>query len=190
VPLILFAHPFASYCQKALIALYENRTPFTFRMLDHSDLSTFAEFEALWPLKRFPLLLDDGRPIAEATIIIEHLGLYHPGPMRLIPVDPAAALEVRFIDRFFDNYVQTPMQKIVSDATREATERDAKGVADARAMLDAAYGWLEHRMTNREWAVGGRFSLADCAAAPALFYADWAHPIGESFPMVRIYRNV
>lgn len=189
MPPILFAHPFASYCQKVLIALYENGTPFTFRMLDKCDPSTFAEFEALWPLKRFPLLLDEGRPIAEATIIIEHLDLHHPGPVRLIPDHPAAALEVRFIDRFFDNYVQTPMQTIVSGAMRDEGERDAKGVADARAMLKTAYGWLEQRMTNRDWAVGDRFSLADCAAAPALFYADWTHPIGEGFLNVRAYRN-
>ncbi|HBZ68418.1 MAG TPA: glutathione S-transferase [Deltaproteobacteria bacterium] len=189
MPPIFFAHPFASYCQKVLIALYENETPFTFRMLDKSDPSTFAEFEALWPLKRFPLLLDKGRPIAEATIIIEYLGLHHPGPVRLIPDDRVAALEVRFIDRFFDNYVQTPMQTIVSDALRNAEARDAKGVADARAMLETAYGWLEQRMTNCEWSVGDRFSLADCAAAPALFYADWTHPISEGFPNVRAYRN-
>src|SRR5215470_9317062 len=151
MPLTLFAHPFASYCQKALIALYENSTPFTLRMLDKSDPETFAEFEALWPLKRFPLLLDDGRPIAEATIIIEHLGLHHPGPVRLIPDDPATALEVRFIDRFFDNYVQTPMQTIVSNALRAAGERDARSVEAARVMLETAYAWLEQRMTDREW---------------------------------------
>ena len=189
MPLMLFAHPFASYCQKALIALYENATPFSFRMLDKSDPSTFAEFEALWPMKRFPLLLDEGRPVAEATIIIEHLGLHHPGPVRLIPDDPAAALEVRFIDRFFDNYVHTPMQNIVADALRDGGERDAKGVADARAMLEMAYGWLEQRMTNHEWSVGESFSLADCSAAPTLFYADWTHPIGEAFPNVRGYRS-
>jgi glutathione S-transferase len=185
---MLFAHPFSSYCQKALIALYENGTPFTFRMLDQADPATFAEFEALWPLKRFPLLLDDGRPVAEATIIIEHLDQRHPGPVRLIPGDPAAALEVRFIDRFFDNYVQTPMQKIVGDSLRDPAERDARGVADARALLETAYGWLERRMAGREWAVGGAFSLADCAAAPALFYADWAHRIGDGFANVHAYR--
>jgi glutathione S-transferase len=186
---ILFAHPFSSYCQKVLVALYENRTPFTFRMLDQSDPATFEEFEKLWPLKRFPLLVDDGRPIAEATIIIEHLGLHHPGPVRLIPEDPAVALEVRFLDRFFDNYVHTPLQTIVSDALRAAGARDAKTVADARATLETSYRWLEQRMTNRDWAVGDRFSLADCAAAPALFYADWTHPIREGFSKVRAYRE-
>ena len=188
-PLTLFAHPFSSYCQKALVALYENGTPFTLRLLERADPATFAEFAALWPLKRFPLLVDEGRPIAEATIIIEHLGLHHPGPVRLIPDDPAAALEVRFVDRFFDNYVQTPQQRIIFDAIREEGERDGKGVADARAMLDTAYGWLEQRLAGREWAAGERFSLADCAAAPALFYADWTHPIGAAFPNVRAYRS-
>ncbi|HKQ31987.1 MAG TPA: glutathione S-transferase family protein [Thermodesulfobacteriota bacterium] len=189
MPLILFSHPFASYCQKALIALYENDTPFTPRILDKSDPSTFAEFEALWPLKKFPLLLDGDHAISEATIIIEYLDLYHLGLMRMIPADQKSALEVRFIDRFFDNYVHTPLQAIVADSLREPTAHDPKGVADAKAALDVAYGWLERHMTDREWAAGGSFSLADCAAAPALFYADWVHPIGADFPNVRAYRN-
>jgi glutathione S-transferase len=189
MPPTLVAHPFSSYCQKVLIALYENETPFTFRMLDRNDPTAFAELETLWPLKRFPVLVDRGRPIVESTIIIEHLELHYPGPVRLVPDDPVSALEVRFIDRFFDNYVQTPLQKIVSDSMRDEKERDAKGVADARATLDTAYGWLEQRMAGREWAVNGRFSLADCAAAPALFYADWTHPIGKSYPNVRAYRS-
>ena len=185
--LSLFAHPFSSYCQKALVALYENATPFTYRLLDPNDPATFAEFAGLWPLKRFPLLLDGDRPVAEATVIVEHLALHHPGPVRLLPADPAAALEVRFLDRFFDNYVQTPMQKIVLDALRGPEERDPRGVADARALLDTAYAWLERHLTGRDWAAGA-FGLADCAAAPALFYADWAHPIGEAYPAVRAYR--
>ena len=189
MPLTLFAHPFSSYCQKVLIALYENGTPFTFRLLDKSTPSTLADFEALWPLKRFPLLMDDSGPIAEATIIIEHLHLHHPGPIRLIPDDAAAALDVRFMDRVFDNYIQTPMQKIVADALRGAGGRDATGVTEAQVMLETAYAWLEQRMDNRTWAVANRFSLADCAAAPALFYADWAHPISKDFPNLRAYRT-
>lgn len=190
MPPILFTHPFASYCQKVLISLYENETPFTPRLLDRSsDTATFAEFEALWPLKKFPLLLDGGCAIAEATIIIEYLGLRYPGPVRMIPADTESALEVRFLDRFFDNYVHTPMQTIVFDALREPADRDSKGVADARTMLDAAYAWLEQWMADREWAAGRSFSLADCAAAPALFYADWAHWIDAGFPNVRAYRN-
>jgi glutathione S-transferase len=185
----LFAHPFASYCQKVLIALYENDTPFTFRMLDKADPSTFAEFAALWPLRRFPLLLDKGRAIAEVTIIIEHLGLHHPGPVRLLPEHPEEALEARFMDRFFDNYIHTPMQTIVGDALRDAKERDARGVSNARDMLDTAYAWLDSRLAGREWATGEGFTMADCAAAPALFYADWGHPISEKFPNVRAYRG-
>ena len=189
MPLALFAHPFSSYCQKAMIALYENETPFAMRLLDHIDPATLAEFAALWPVKRFPLLLDGERPIAEATIIVEHLSLHYPGPVKLLPDDPDTLLEVRFVDRFFDNYVQTPQGKIVRDAIREGHERDTKGAADARAMLDTAYAWLEKRMASREWAVADRFSLADCSAAPALFYADWTHPISDAFPNVRAYRN-
>ena len=189
MPLALFAHPFSSYCQKAMIALYENETPFTLRLLDHNDPATLAEFAALWPVKRFPLLLDGERPIAEATIIVEHLSLHYPGPVKLLPDAPDTLLEVRFVDRFFDNYVQTPQGKIVRDALHEGHERDPKGVADARAMLDTAYAWLEKRMAGREWAVADRFSLADCSAAPALFYADWTHPISDAFPNVRAYRN-
>ena len=185
--LAFYGHPFSSYCQKALIALYENATPFTYRTLDQNP-AAFEELAAHWPLGKFPLLVDDGRPIAEASIIVEHLDIHHPGPVRLIPEDRAAALEVRFLDRFFDNYVHTPLQKIVGDALRGEGERDAKGVADARAALDTAYAWLETRIAGRRWAAGGGFSLADCSAAPALFYADWAHPIGEAFPEVRAYR--
>jgi len=185
----LFAHPFSSYCQKVLVALYENDTPFELRLLAPGDERTAAEHETLWPLKRMPVLVDDERTVVEATIIVEHLGLYHPGPVRLIPEDPRVALDVRMMDRFFDNYVMTPMQKIVGDALRPAANRDRHGVADARALLDTAYRWLDGTMRGREWAAGESFSLADCAAAPALFYADWAHQIGAAFPGVQAYRR-
>jgi glutathione S-transferase len=125
----------------------------------------------------------------EASIIIEHLGLHHPGPMRLIPEAPQAALDVRMMDRFFDNYVMTPMQKIVADRIRPAEHRDPRGVVEARGMLDTAYRWLDGAIRGREWAAADTFSLADCAAAPALFYADWVHPIGEAFPNVHAYRR-
>jgi glutathione S-transferase len=185
----LYAHPFSSYCQKVLIALYENDTPFEFRMLAPGDERAAAEHEALWPLKRMPVLVDEGRTVVEATIIIEHLGLRHPGPVRLIPEDPRAALGVRMMDRFFDNYVMTPMQRIVFDSIREPEHRDRQGVAEARALLDTAYRWLDDTMSGREWAAGDGFSLADCAAAPALFYADWVHPIEEKLSNVRALRR-
>jgi glutathione S-transferase len=158
-------------------------------MLAPGDERVAAEFAALWPLKRFPVLVDEGRTVVEASIIIEHLGLHHPGPVRLVPADPRAALDARMMDRFFDNYVSTPLQKIVLDSIRAAEDRDRRGVAEARTMLDTAYCWLDGRMTGRTWAAGDAFSLADCAAAPALFYADWAHPIVTEFGNVHAYRR-
>jgi len=185
----LYAHPFSSYCQKVLIALYENDTPFEWRLLSHDDPQILAEFAALWPLKRFPLLVDEGHTVIEASIIIEYLALRHPGPVSLVPGDARAALEVRTMDRFFDNYISTPQQKIVLDSLRPEPERDARGVAETRTMLDTAYGWLDTIMAGREWAGGDDFSLADCAAAPSLFYADWCHRISASFRHVIAYRQ-
>ena len=185
----LYAHPFSSYCQKALIALYENGTPFEFRLLAHDDPRIMAEFAELWPIRRFPVLVDEQRTVMEASIIIEYLGLHYPGPVALVPADARAALDVRGMDRFFDNYISTPVQKIVTDRLRPEAERDTRGVAEARAMLDTAYAWLDKTMANREWAASGTFSLADCAAAPALFYADWTHAIDPKFTQVRAYRE-
>src|SRR4030095_1664510 len=182
----LYGHPFSSYCQKVFIALYENQLPFELRLLA-DDAQIAAEHEALWPFKRMPVLVDDGRTVVESSIIIEHLQLRHPGPVRLIPADPRAALDVRMMDRFFDQYVSTPMQKIVFDRICPEAERDARGVADARALLESAYRWLADTIKDRAWAAADAFSLADCSAAPALFYADWTHPIGASFPRVQAY---
>ena len=185
----LYAHPFSSYCQKVLIALYENDIPFEYRVLAPGDERIAAEHAALWPLERMPVLVDDGRTVVESSIIIEHLELHHPGPVRLIPEDARAALGVRSMDRIFDNYVSTPMQKIVSDSIRAEGNRDRQGVAEARKLLDTAYRWLDDAMAGREWAAGDSFSLADCAAAPALFYADWAHPIDAALANVAAYRR-
>jgi glutathione S-transferase len=184
--LTLYAHPFAAYCWKVLIALYENGSPFRYRAVDNEE--AFAELAGLWPLKKFPVLKDGETSVIESSVIIEHLMHRYPGPTRLIPEGIDAALEVRFMDRFFDNYVMTPMQKLVSDRLRTETERDAKGVAEARAILDSAYAWLEKRGAPQGWAVGSQFTMGDCAAAPALFYAHWVHPIGDRFPGVCAYR--
>jgi glutathione S-transferase len=185
----LCAHPFSPYCQKVLIALYESDAPFTFRMLGPDDPAAYVDLEALWPLKRFPVLNEAGRTVIEANLIIEHLILQHPGPTRLLPGDPTAALEVRTMDRFFDNYIMTPMQKIVGDRMRPDSARDPHGVREAKALLDTVYGWLDGVMRRGVWAAGDAFSLADCAAAPSLFYADWVHTIRGSFPAVRAYRR-
>ena len=184
----LYAHPFSSYCQKVLVALYENDTPFEYRHLEEPGAG--AELAALWPMKRFPVLMDGERTVLEASCIIEYLQLHYPGSMRLIPADPEAAIEVRMLDRFFDNYVSTPQQKVVADKLRpESANRDPHGVAEARAMLETSYAWLDERMADREWAAGDAFTLADCGAAPFLFYADWTHPIDARFANVRAYRE-
>jgi glutathione S-transferase len=184
--LTLYAHPFAAYCWKVLIALYENATPFAYRVIE--DAAGWAELEALWPIRKFPLLRDGETTIVESSVIVEYLMLHHPGAAPLIPASASAALQVRFMDRFFDNYVMTPMQTLVADRMRIETQRDAKGVADARSTLDVAYAWLEARVTRESWLCGG-FSLAECSAVPSLFYADWVHPIGARFPGVRAYRQ-
>jgi glutathione S-transferase len=185
----LYAHPFSAYSQKALIALSENGTPFDFAMLSRDDAAVGAEFSALWPLKRFPVLVDSGRTVLESTVIIEYLDLYYPGAAPMIPEDRRAALDARMLDRFFDNYVMTPVQKIVGDRLRPEEARDALGVEEAKAQLDRAYRWLDERMQDRQWATGEAFSLADCAAAPSLFYADWCHPIDASLRQAVAYRQ-
>jgi len=183
----LYAHPFSSYCQKVLVALYENHTPFDYRNLE--DAQANAELVALWPMRRFPVLVDGERTVLEATCIIEYLDFHYPGMAPLIPDDRDAALEVRMLDRFFDNYISTPQQKVVADRMRPEADRDPYGVKEARAMLETAYAWLDQHMATREWAVGSAFTLADCAAAPFLFYADWTHRIDARFGHVRAYRE-
>ena len=188
MPPVLYAHPFSSYCQKVLIALYENATPFEMRILGAPGDPANQELAALWPVRRFPVLVDGGRPVLEATTIIEHLDQHYPGAIPLIPRDARTALDARMLDRVFDNYVMTPMQKIVGDHLRPAAARDPHGVAEAHALLDTAYGWLDGTMAARTWAAGAEFSLADCAAAPALFYADWVHDIPAARTHLRVYR--
>lgn len=186
---ILYAHPFSSYCQKALVALYENGTPFEFRILSAEHPEIYAEFETLWPLKRFPVLVDDGRTVLEATVIIEYLAIAYPGRFRPIPADPATALDVRMLDRIFDNYINTPQQRIIYNAIRPEADRDPYGVTEAKTMLERAYQWLDRHMAGRTWAAGDDFSLADCAAAPALFYADWTFPIDTALANLKAYRD-
>lgn len=183
----LYAHPFSSYSQKALIALYENDIAFDFRNLE--DPQANAEFTALWPIRRFPILVDGDRVVMEASCIIDYLDAHHPGPVKLIPDDRDEALDVRMLDRFFDNYISTPQQKVVFDSLCAESDRDPHGVRQARSMLETAYAWLDEHMRSRQWAAGEQFTLADCAAAPFLFYADWTHAIDPAFAHVRAYRE-
>lgn len=185
----LFGHPFSSYCWKALIAFYENKTPFSFQLLDADHPENNERFQSLSPQGKFPLLVDDRRVVFEASIIIEYLQAHHPGSSRLIPDDPDAALDVRMLDRFFDNYVMGPMQTIVYDHIREEKDRDATAVTNARTMLARSYAWLENRLAGRSFVCGEAFTLADCAAAPSLFYADWINEIPADYPLLRTYRR-
>jgi len=187
--LALYGHLFSSYTQKVLIALYENDTRFEFRSLGPDTPQHMADWLKRWPLREFPVLVDGDASVVESSIIIEHLQLAHPGPLRLLPDDPTAALEVRFLDRFFDLHVISEVQHAVKDAlSGEAGKRD-DGLARAREKLEVAYSWLEQKLAGRTWACGEDFTLADCAAAPSLFYADWTHQIGDAFPILRAYRS-
>lgn len=175
MPLVLHGHPFSSYCQKVTVAFRETGTPFQWRRIE--DAAGFEDLRRMWPIGLMPVLSDGATTIVESSIIIEQVA------PQLIP-----SLEVRFLDRFFDNYVMTPMQKIVGDVLRPEAERDSRGVADAKARLKVSYGWLNDRLKGKTWAAGESFSLADCAAAPSIFYADWVEPIGPEFPETRAYR--
>jgi glutathione S-transferase len=186
--LALYGHPFSSYTQKVLVALYENRIEFEFRCLGPDTPEHLEAWAARWPIKLMPLLLDGDRQLVESSIIIEHLQLAHPGPVRLLPEDPAAALDVRFLDRFFDLHVMSMMQLAVFGALSGDPNQRRRGLARAEEKLDLAYAWLERHLAGRLWAAGCHFTLADCAAAPALFYADWTHPIAAQFPVLRAYR--
>jgi glutathione S-transferase len=187
--LTLYHHPLASFCHKVLIALYDNDTPFTGEIVNMQDAAASNAFFALWPVGKIPVLRDEGRQatIPETTIIIEYLQQHYPGPNRLLPADAGLCLEARLWDRFFDNYVQVPMQKIVLDRLRLADQKDPAGVAEARAILLTAYGMIEQRMADRPWAVGDSFGIADCAAAPALFYAGIVHPFAGTHLHVSRY---
>ena len=180
----LFGHPFSSFTWKALIPLYDTHTPFTFRNIQGDQFpENEAAFRALWPVGKFPLLVDDGMAVMESSIIVEHVA------PQFVPADREAAREVRMLDRIFDNHVMAPVQAIVSEHLPFIAETpDPKRIARARAALDTIYPWLDTRLTGREWAAGDDFSLADCAAAPALFYADWAHEIPAAYTNLRTYR--
>ncbi|WP_439135616.1 glutathione S-transferase family protein, partial [Pseudomaricurvus sp.] len=184
----LYGHPFSSYTWKALIPLYENNIEFKFKEVSPDYPENNAVLKSRSPLGKFPLLLDDGRAVFESTVIIEYLQAFYPGAVTWIPSGELAALNVRTLDRFFDLYLMTPTQQIVNDFLRDPAERDAKTVTDAKAELQQSYAWLDSELAGRSFACGEDFSLADCAAAPSLFYADWVCEIPERFTTLRAYR--
>lgn len=182
-----FGHPFSSYTQKVLIALWANETDFNYRMIGPDNPENMEELNRHSPFGLFPLLIDDGRPLFESSIIIEHLDAHHPGTHRWIP-DGEQGRQVRFLDRFFDLYVMNNMTVPVADALRPEGKKDTYGVEKAMARLRTAYDWLEANLGNGPWATGDDFTMADCAAAPSLFYADWVQEIGAQRPRLSAYR--
>jgi glutathione S-transferase len=190
--LVLHEHPFAAYCWKPLIALYELGLPFERHTV--TDEASRQELAEIWPLAKIPVLRDEtaGLTLPESTTIIEYLDALAPGPPRLVPADPAAALQARLWDRFHDQYIANPMQKIVGDNLRPDGRTDPEGVEEARRTLDTAYTVLEAQLAGSTWTAGPEFSLADCAAAPGLFYTHAIHRWDETnHPNItRYYREL
>jgi glutathione S-transferase len=184
-----YFHPLASYCQKVLVALYENATPFEPRFVDLAKAAERAALQALWPLGKFPVLRDEAknRTLPESTIIIEYLATHYPGKTELLPADRDLALQTRLRDRFYDLHVHEHMQKIVGDKLRPAEKKDPYGVEQAKDSLRAAYAMIEKELRGRTWSIGESFSMADCAAAPALFYANLVVPFGAAHPHAAAY---
>ena len=178
----LYFHPFSSFCQKVLIALYENDTPFEPHIVDLANATSAADFKKIWPLGKFPVLRDEAkdRTIPESSIIIEYLGQHYPGKTQLVPADADLARQTRMRDRFYDLYVNVPVGKVVTDRLRPAGKNDPLGVEQAKGLLQTAYGMVDQDMGSKIWAMGDDFSMADCAAAPALYYANLVMPFGDA----------
>lgn len=187
----LYCHPFASYCQKVLSALYETGTPFSSTVVDLGDEKSRNDFYAIWPVGKFPVLADRaaGQMIPESSVIIEYIAGKAKGGDALLPREPGVALQVRLWDRFFDHYIHEPMQKIVTDRIRPPGQHDPYGVEQARKSLATAYGIVDRHMAGRLWAVNDSFSMADCAASPALYYAARVAPIPDSLPGLQAYHR-
>jgi len=184
-----YYHPLASFCHKVLIALYEKGIAFEPVIVDFGNPESAAAFRKVWPMAKMPALVDEekGRTVAETTIVLDYLEQRFPRQPVLLPTHPGDALQVRFWDRFYDFYVELPMQKIVTDRLRPEGANDTFGVEQARGQIREAYGVIDGEMAAKEWAAGDAFSIADCAAAPALFYANTVEPIGENHANVKAY---
>jgi glutathione S-transferase len=189
--LTLYFHPLSSFCQKVLIALYENDTPFTPLIVDLGNETEAADFKKIWPIGKFPVLRDEARDwtVPESSIIIEYLDQHYPGKSQLVPNDADLARQTRMRDRFYDLYVQGPMQKIVGDRLRPAGKNDPYGVAQARAQLETACLMIDRDMATKVWAMGDPFTMADCAASPALYYANLVMPLGSAYKNAAAYMD-
>jgi len=186
-PLALYGHPFSSYTWKVLIALYADETPFEFRIVDADHPENAEVVRQAGPLGKFPVLADGDHLIFESTTIIEYLSARHPGMQMLVPLDNDAAVGMRMLDRVFDNYVMEPMSAIVREHLRAPGAPDAARIAEQQAVLALSYAWLEGWL--QYYPPADHVTLIECSAAPALFYADWVHPIGEEFPRLRMWRE-
>jgi glutathione S-transferase len=171
------------------IALYENGTEFHREIVNLADAASSARFFELWPVGKMPLLRDEqrDRTVPETTIIIEYLDQHYPGQRALLPTDEDQRLDARLWDRFYDLYVQTPMQRIVANQLRPELERDPRVVAESHSALRLAYNMIERQMASRTWAVGEDFSIADCAAFPGLFYATTLEPFANTQVHAKAY---
>jgi glutathione S-transferase len=185
----LYFHPLSSFCMKALIALYETGAPFERQIVNLMDDKERADFVAIWPIGKFPVLRDEskGLIIPESSIIIEYLARHYPGETRFVPADPDEAREMRLRDRLFDLYVNIPMQKIATDRLRPEGQNDDFGVGEAREKMRTALGIVEADMAGKQWAMGDAFTMADCSAAPPLFYAEKIMPFRETHPRTGAY---
>jgi glutathione S-transferase len=185
----LYFHPLSSFCQKALVALHENDTPFEPVIVDLFDAKSSAALKAIWPIGRFPVLRDEAndRTVPESSIIIEYLDQHYPGRTQLVPADAELARQMRLQDRFYDLYVNVPMQKVVTDKLRPSGKNDPYGVEAARTLLHTACSMIEQEMATKTRATGDAFTMADCAAAPALFYANMLTSLGDTYPNTAAY---
>lgn len=190
--LTLYYHPFSNFCQKALIALYEAAVPFEPRAIDLGNSEDRAELEGLWPMVKFPVLRDARRNVTvpEASLIVGYVDDHYSGNERLVPRDPDDVLNVHLFDRIVDNYLMTPTAKVVTDQFRGEGRHDADGVEQAKATIATAYRILESMLTDAGWAVGDRFTLADCGAGPALFYTNIIVPIADYPKLSAYYRRL
>jgi len=185
--LALYFHPLSSYCQKVLMALYENATPFEPVPIDLGDPVSRARLTAHWPIGKFPVLVDGDWVVPESSIIIEYLDQKYPGPVRFIPADPDVARQMRLRDRFFDCYIDDQLGRIAGLRLRPEGQKDPRGITEAQTRIETALDLVDKDMATKAWAMGETFTMADCAAAPALFYANMVIPFGQTHPHAMAY---
>ena len=181
----LYYAPLSTYCMKALAALHEKDVAFEPVFVNPMNDESWSAFKRIWPIGKIPALeLDDGRLLPEASIIAEYADRVGGGEPRLIPEDPDDALEVRLQDRLMDHYLNDQVVTMLFEGRKPTP--DPAVLEKASARLDAMYRVLARNLERRRWAAGDEISLADCAAAPGLFYAPRVHPF-DDYPAIGDY---